>query len=162
MLRANPLKGRLNPVFSTIGVLAVCCLGFSLVMQYWVGLEPCGLCLAQRHIYEGLLLSVLLWYYLKPKQVFQLIVILLLITGIIVASYHTLTYFDLIETKCNIEQPIPSFQAYYSNLSKTTPPPSCSGQMMKVLGIPLPMANIFIYTSCLLLIFWRRSETHSQ
>ena len=150
LLKAKPLKSPLNPVFLTISALAVGCLVFSILMQYLMGLEPCRLCLTQRYIYAGLGCLGALGYLMPNKKIVRRCLFFVLGIGILVALYHSLVVFGLIESKC-ILQPILT-QGIENFSDMIAKPQTCTEARLSFFGIPIPLLNTAIYLCCFKLL----------
>lgn len=138
-----------------ISLLAGFCLSLSYIVEIWGGSEPCKLCLIQRYVYAGLFLVGLMGYILKAKKAVCTIALLVLSAGFLVATYHSLVYFELMESRCvNLNSHIVDESSFIQSLSAPNP---CMHKTLNLFGIPAPAANAIIYLLSFRLVYTRRN-----
>ena len=160
-LRTKASKNSLKPVFLTISTFAASLVGISYIFEFGLNYVPCSLCLSQRYIYIALFLVSLLGYFMRHERAFRTVAHLLLITGIVAASFHTLSYFGFIETKCSVKTLFPAYEEHSVLMDAHNYVP-CSEQMIKVFGVPASIINVFSYMCCILLLCWKKGHDRSK
>lgn len=147
--KLSPTKGSisaLNHVFWAFSAISILFLGFSLFAVTQLKLKPCLLCYLQQITYILILLGCVAG--LKRKRMASWFLIIILSLGLLIAGYHVLSFYQIIQTKCSV--PVDSIYSIRSSFS----PLPCSSASTKwsLLGIPIQLVNFIIFLSMLFLL----------
>lgn len=145
-------------VFWAILSTSTLCLGFSFIMEIWAGLAPCKLCLAQRYTHLGLACLSGLGILLQRAKYLRFFMMLVLLFGLFVVGYQTLTYTGFIESKCSLNKPETGLVAFKESLKSE---PSCSKPSLLIFGIPVMYINGLFYLGFIGWLF-KNSSTSAQ
>lgn len=138
------VKSSFQPIFLAICLVALGCLAFSYFAEFWAYLKPCRLCLIQRYVYFALLLLGSLGYMLKWKETFRKATLLILLTGLSVAAYHSMLQLGITSSKCSSKVIVNDEASFMQGLSSAS---SCTEKASTLFGLPIPFVNVCIYLS---------------
>jgi disulfide bond formation protein DsbB len=118
---------------------------FSFVIEHALNTQPCSLCLIQRWIFFFIAdISLLIILFNKLR----FLLVLSIIFGFFVSSYHNLVVFDILKGKCQTEQIIKtSKEDFFKTLEKKS---DCKNPPL-FFSIPLPVFSVFLFTFLLIL-----------
>ena len=139
-------KGALNRLFWAYLVVSALCLGSSLFVQLQLKLKPCLLCHLQQIAYILVLVGCVAGF--KRKRVASWFLIIILSLGLLIAGYHVLSFYQIIQTKCSV--PVDSIYSIGSTFSLLP----CSSESTKwsLFGIPVQLINFAIFSNMLFLL----------
>ena len=146
------LKTALKPLFWAIFVLSALGYVFSWIAQNWAGVVPCKLCLAQRYVYVALLSVSLAGCLTNRTEYCRKILLFIISIGLLVAAYHSLTYWGVIKTKCSFSaSDLGDLENFRRGLAVN---PTCIEKMFLFLGIPAPLWNFLLFLAFVAALFW--------
>lgn len=137
--------------FSLIMIIGLIMTSACFTLSHLFSFVPCFLCNVQRSIYMSLFLlgffGLFCWNKKLIKILFWLVVIFL-ISGIAVASYHSLIQYGFLADPCHKISRIKDSLSF-DKLIFDSPTP-CSKILLSVFGISVPVYNALIYSSLLI------------
>lgn len=139
----NKPETSLRGLFSTIFILSVIAIAWSSFIQVLGDLKPCMLCWMQFGIYFLLAIASLLLLIFSNSSRFKWLILLILIGGIAVASYHCCVYFGWISTKCRITTLNSEIMMRLLQANSD----SCLQNNFTIFYIPAHVVNLIIYTA---------------
>tara|TARA_B100000965_G_scaffold18576_1_gene13946 strand:- start:1192 stop:1662 length:471 start_codon:yes stop_codon:yes gene_type:complete len=140
-------------IFNLVFIFSIFAIAFALFLEFFLGQEPCKLCIYQRIPYYLIILLGLFNYFSKKYfRYVYLIVVILIIFELLSSGYHTLVSYEIINfSGCESAQLPSDITQLKDALMNDKLIINCSNANLKYFGIPLSIYN-FLFSSIFLII----------
>ncbi len=128
-----------------------CAAVFSFFAEMGFGMTPCFLCLVQKALHLSLFVFSAL-FLISGKRLFTFLSLILLAASVLVASYHTLIQFGLVQDQCQAAVRITDLASYKAALSAPSP---CK-ESWKLGSIPVSAFNAAVSGGLFFLTLFKR------
>ena len=142
---------KISQLIFIFSILAIC---FAFFLQYFLGHQPCKLCIYQRiPYYIVVLVSVLYLIFKKYFKVYYSLLIFLLLSEFFISNYHTLSTFGILNySGCESATLPKDITKLKDALMSDSLVVNCSNANLKFIGVPLSVYNSLFSFVFLLLI----------
>ena len=142
---------KISQLIFIFSILAIC---FAFFLQYFLGHQPCKLCIYQRiPYYIVLLVSVLYLIFKKYFKIYYSLLIFLLLSEFFISNYHTLSTFGILNySGCESATLPKDITKLKDALMSDSLVVNCSNANLKFFGVPLSVYNSLFSFVFLLLI----------
>ncbi len=128
-------------------ILSLLTLLSALFLQYVMGFEPCALCYKQRYVWYGIFAVSLMAFFFR-RRFFLFIFMAFFLLSAALGFYHTAILYDLWAGPSSCAGDLNNLSQLnlndFSSLSALSYNPLCSSIDQKIMGIPLPLGNVFL------------------
>lgn len=144
-------KIKISQIILIFSILAIC---FAFFLQYFLGHQPCKLCIYQRiPYYIVVLVSVLYLVFKKYFKIYYSLLIFLLLSEFFISNYHTLSTFGILNySGCESATLPKDITKLKDALMSDSLVVNCSNANLKFFGVPLSVYNSLFSFVFLLLI----------
>lgn len=144
-------KLKISQLIFIFSILAIC---FAFFLQYFLGHQPCKLCIYQRiPYYIVVLVSVLYLIFKKYFKIYYSLLIFLLLSEFFISNYHTLSTFGILNySGCESATLPKDITKLKDALMSDSLVVNCSNANLKFFGVPLSVYNSLFSFVFLLLI----------
>jgi len=142
---------KISQLIFIFSILAIC---FAFFLQYFLGHQPCKLCIYQRiPYYIVVLVSVLYLIFKKYFKIYYSLLIFLLLSEFFISNYHTLSTFGILNySGCESATLPKDITKLKDALMSDSLVVNCSNANLKFFGVPLSVYNSLFSFVFLLLI----------
>ena len=142
---------KISQLIFIFSILAIC---FAFFLQYFLGHQPCKLCIYQRiPYYIVVLVSVLYLVFKKYFKIYYSLLIFLLLSEFFISNYHTLSTFGILNySGCESATLPKDITKLKDALMSDSLVVNCSNANLKFIGVPLSVYNSLFSFVFLLLI----------
>ena len=142
---------KISQLIFIFSILAIC---FAFFLQYFLGHQPCKLCIYQRiPYYIVVLVSVLYLIFNKYFKIYYSLLIFLLLSEFFISNYHTLSTFGILNySGCESATLPKDITKLKDALMSDSLVVNCSNANLKFFGVPLSVYNSLFSFVFLLLI----------
>jgi len=142
---------KISQLILIFSILAIC---FAFFLQYFLGHQPCKLCIYQRiPYYIVVLVSVLYLVFKKYFKIYYSLLIFLLLSEFFISNYHTLSTFGILNySGCESATLPKDITKLKDALMSDSLVVNCSNANLKFFGVPLSVYNSLFSFVFLLLI----------
>jgi len=142
---------KISQLIFIFSILAIC---FAFFLQYFLGHQPCKLCIYQRiPYYIVVLVSVLYLFFKKYFKIYYSLLIFLLLSEFFISNYHTLSTFGILNySGCESATLPKDITKLKDALMSDSLVVNCSNANLKFFGVPLSVYNSLFSFVFLLLI----------
>ncbi len=142
---------KISQLILIFSILAIC---FAFFLQYFLGHQPCKLCIYQRiPYYIVVLVSVLYLIFKKYFKIYYSLLIFLLLSEFFISNYHTLSTFGILNySGCESATLPKDITKLKDALMSDSLVVNCSNANLKFFGVPLSVYNSLFSFVFLLLI----------
>jgi len=142
---------KISQLIFIFSILAIC---FAFFLQYFLGHQPCKLCIYQRiPYYIVVLVSVLYLIFKKYFKIYYSLIIFLLLSEFFISNYHTLSTFGILNySGCESATLPKDITKLKDALMSDSLVVNCSNANLKFFGVPLSVYNSLFSFVFLLLI----------
>lgn len=142
---------KISQIILIFSILAIC---FAFFLQYFLGHQPCKLCIYQRiPYYIVVLVSVLYLVFKKYFKIYYSLLIFLLLSEFFISNYHTLSTFGILNySGCESATLPKDITKLKDALMSDSLVVNCSNANLKFFGVPLSVYNSLFSFVFLLLI----------
>jgi len=142
---------KISQLIFIFSILAIC---FAFFLQYFLGHQPCKLCIYQRiPYYIVVLVSVLYLVFKKYFKIYYSLLIFLLLSEFFISNYHTLSTFGILNySGCESATLPKDITKLKDALMSDSLVVNCSNANLKFFGVPLSVYNSLFSFVFLLLI----------
>ena len=144
-------KLKISQLIFIFSILAIC---FAFFLQYFLGHQPCKLCIYQRiPYYIVVLVSVLYLIFKKYFKIYYSLLIFLLLSEFFISNYHTLSTFGILNySGCESATLPKDITKLKDALMSDSLVVNCSNANLKFFSVPLSVYNSLFSFVFLLLI----------
>lgn len=142
---------KISQLIFIFSILAIC---FAFFLQYFLGHQPCKLCIYQRiPYYIVVLVSVLYLIFKKYFKIYYSLLIFLLLSEFFISNYHTLSTFGILNySGCESATLPKDITKLKDALMSDSLVVNCSNANLKFFSVPLSVYNSLFSFVFLLLI----------
>ena len=142
---------KISQLIFIFSILAIC---FAFFLQYFLGHQPCKLCIYQRiPYYIVVLVSVLYLIFKKYFKIYYSLLFFLLLSEFFISNYHTLSTFGILNySGCESATLPKDITKLKDALMSDSLVVNCSNANLKFFGVPLSVYNSLFSFVFLLLI----------
>lgn len=142
---------KISQLIFIFSILAIC---FAFFLQYFLGHQPCKLCIYQRIPYYIIVfVSVLYLIFKKYFKIYYSLLIFLLLSEFFISSYHTLSTFGILNySGCESATLPKDITKLKDALMSDSLVVNCSNANLKFFSVPLSVYNSLFSFVFLLLI----------
>ena len=142
---------KISQLIFIFSILAIC---FAFFLQYFLGHQPCKLCIYQRiPYYIVVFVSVLYLIFKKYFKIYYSLLIFLLLSEFFISNYHTLSTFGILNySGCESATLPKDITKLKDALMSDSLVVNCSNANLKFFGVPLSVYNSLFSFVFLLLI----------
>jgi disulfide bond formation protein DsbB len=121
------------------GIFALVAFCLSMVAEYLWKIEACRLCKIERSIYAGILIFSTFGLWQRFKTLAKGVVLFLLVTLMLLSSYHLLIQWGLFTDPCAVPNDIATLEDFQKMLDSPLP---CSKIAWQFFGLPVSAYNL--------------------
>lgn len=142
---------KISQLIFIFSILAIC---FAFFLQYFLGHQPCKLCIYQRiPYYIVVFVSVLYLIFKKYFKIYYSLLIFLLLSEFFISNYHTLSTFGILNySGCESATLPKDITKLKDALMSDSLVVNCSNANLKFFSVPLSVYNSLFSFVFLLLI----------